>query len=121
MQSKISRSLISYIGVCLFVAVGIAQCVEVSEVMPDNAIVLVDDQKKLYHSPIHFRDDKIDKPAGLREARNAEMKQQKYNPDPTCEDRGYFSYERGSLLRAKLSDWFGLAGPRWNDDGSWNW
>jgi hypothetical protein len=121
MQNRISRSLLSYIGVCVIVWIGITQCVEVSEVMPDNAILLVDDQKKLYHSPIHFREDKIDRPVDLREVRAAEARQQKYDPDPTCRDREYFSYERGSLLRAKLSDWFGLASPRWNDDGSWNW
>ena len=121
-MKKIAGSLLSYIGVALFVAVGITQCVEVSKVMPDNAVVLVDDQQKLYHSPIHFRDDKIDMPSGLREIRAVEAKEQNYKPDPICRDREYFSHERGSLLRATLSDWFGLAGkPRWNEDGSWNW
>lgn len=121
-MKKIASSLLSYIGIALFVAVGVTQCIEVSKDMPDNAVVLVDDQQKLYHSPIHFRDDKADNPSGLRETRFVEVKERKYKPDPICRDRGYFSYEIGSLLRATLSDWFGLAStPRWNEDGSWNW
>ncbi|CAN5335601.1 hypothetical protein BH20ACI1_BH20ACI1_03530 [soil metagenome] len=121
-MKKFAGSLVMYIGIALFVAIGITQCVEVSKDMPDNAFVLVDDKQQLYHSPIHFRDDKENKPADLREIRFAEAKASKYKPDPTCRSEGYFSHERGSLLRATLSDWFGLAGkPRWNEDGSWNW
>ena len=121
-MKKNAGSLLAYIGAALFVAVGVTQCIEVSKSMPDNAVVFVDDQQKLYHSPVHFRDDKVDKPSDLRESRAVEAKEQKYKPDPTCRDREYFSHERGSLLRATLSDWSGLASkPRWNDDGSWNW
>lgn len=115
-------TLASYIGVALFVAIGITQCIEVSPSMPENAIVFADDAAKLYHSPIHFRDDKVEVPSNLRKTTAAAAKSQEFKRDPICNGRDYFSYERGSLLKATLSDWTGLASqPRWNDDGSWNW
>lgn len=115
-------TLAGYVGVALFFAVGVTQCIEVSESMPDNAIVYVDDELKVYHSPIHFTDDKIEPPSKLRRTTAVEAKSEKYKGDQTCRDREYFSRKRGSLLRATLSDLTGLAAQsRWNDDGSWNW
>lgn len=116
------RTLAGYIGVVLFVAIGITQCIEVSKHVPDNAVVYIDDDQKLYHSPIHFRDNEIEIPSNLRKSTVAEARSQEFTGDPVCKSRGYFSHERGSLLKATLSDWTGLASqPRWNEDGSWNW
>ena len=110
-------TIASYIGGLLFVAIGITQCVEVSKVMPDNAIVYADDEQKLYHSPIHFRDDGVEIPASLRKTTASEARAKEYKGDPVCKNRDYFNHERGSLLKATLSDWTGLEGqPRWNDD-----
>jgi hypothetical protein len=115
-------SLASYVGVALFVAIGVTQCIEVSKPMPDNAIVLADDEQKLYHSPMHFRDDKVEPPTNLKVTTASEARSKEYKGDSVCRNREYFSYERGSLLKATLSDWTGLAAqPRWNEDGSWNW
>ena len=121
-MKKVFSSLGGFIVVALFSAIAFMQCIEVSKSMPDNAVVLVDDQLKIYHSPMHFKDDKVDVPPNLRSIVASEAKSLEFKPDPSCRNREYFSHERGSFLRAKLSDWTGLASqPRWNDDGSWNW
>lgn len=121
-MKKLFSSLGGFIVVAIFSAIALAQCIEVSESMPDNAVVLIDDQQKLYHSPMHYKNDKVETPANLRSIVAGQAKAQEYKPDPTCRGRGYFSHERGSFLKATLSDWTGLASPpRWNDDGSWNW
>lgn len=115
-------TLASYVAVALFVAIGVTQCIEVSQTMPDNTVVFADDELKLYHSPMHFRDDKVDVPPNLRTTTAVEARSQEYKGDPTCRNREYFSHQRGSLLKATLSDWTGLASQsRWNEDGSWNW
>jgi len=43
MIKKLTGYLLSYIGVAIFVAIGVTQCIEVSQTMPDNAVVLADD------------------------------------------------------------------------------
>lgn len=121
-MKKIFSSLGGFIFVALLTAIAVTQCIEVSKSMPDNAVVLADDQLKIYHSPMHFKDDKADVPTNLRSTTASEAKGLEFKPDPGCRNRDYFSHERGSLLRATLSDWTGLASqPRWNEDGSWNW
>jgi hypothetical protein len=87
--------------------------------LPDNAIVLLDDQNHTYLSPGCANQDQ--KP--YRQSRAAEARRLKYEPDKKCRDAGGFSQGNRSLtgnLMARL----GLLPPapsRWNSDGTWNW
>jgi len=87
--------------------------------MPDNAVVLLDDQTKSYVSPKCAKQEKRE----YRQATAAEARKFNYAPDKKCQDAGGFSQDNRSLsgnLMARL----GMLPPlpsRWNPDGSWNW
>ena len=87
--------------------------------MPDNAIVLLDDQNHTYLSPLCANQEKKE----YRLARAAEARKLNYEPDKKCRDAKGFSQDTRSLtgnLMARL----GMLPPwpsRWNPDGTWNW
>jgi len=87
--------------------------------MPDNAVVLLDDQNHTYLSPLCGRqEDKV-----YRAARAAEARQLNYEPDKKCRDAGGFSQGNRSLT-GNLLVRLGMLPPvpnRWNPDGTWNW
>jgi hypothetical protein len=87
--------------------------------MPDNAIVLLDDQTSTYLSP------KCAKPAEkeYRLGRAEEARQLNYQPEKNCRAAGGFSQENRSMTGNLLAR-LGLLPPapnRWNPDGTWNW
>ncbi len=87
--------------------------------IPDNAIVLLDDQTHTYVSPICANREKQD----YRMARAAEARKLNYEPDKACRDKGGFSQDNRSLTGNLLAR-LGLLPPlpsRWNADGTWNW
>jgi hypothetical protein len=87
--------------------------------MPDNALVLLDDQNHTYLSPPCAKPGQ----RGYREARAAEALKLHYEPDKTCRERGGFSQDTRSLTGNFLAR-LGLLPPlpsRWNEDGTWNW
>jgi hypothetical protein len=87
--------------------------------MPDNAVVLLDDQNQTYLSPGCAKQEKKE----YRPATAAEARKLNYAPDKKCVDAKGFSQESRSLtgnLMARL----GMLAPlpsRWNADGTWNW
>jgi len=87
--------------------------------MPDNAVVLLDDQSHTYVSPLcDQQEGKV-----YRAARAAEARQLNFEPDKKCLDAGGFSQENRSIT-ANLLVRLGMLPPlpsRWNADGTWNW
>ncbi len=87
--------------------------------MPDNAIVLLDDQNHTYISPKCANQEKKD----YRVARAAEARKLKYEPDKKCLDQGGFRQDDRSIT-GNLLVRLGVLRPRpsrWNPDGTWNW
>ncbi len=87
--------------------------------MPDNALVLLDDQSKTYFSPRCAK--KEEKP--LRSATAAEARQLKYEPDQSCQGAAGFRQD-GRSMSGNLLERLGMLPPlpsRWNRDGTWNW
>ena len=87
--------------------------------MPDNAVVLLDDQTQTYLSPGCANQEKRE----YRPATAAEARKLKYAADKKCQEAKGFSQDSRSLsgnLMARL----GMLAPlpsRWNPDGTWNW
>jgi hypothetical protein len=87
--------------------------------MPDNAVVLLDDQTRTYVSPGCAKQEKGE----YRQATAAEARTLNYAPDKKCREAGGFSQNSRSLtgnLMARLGMLPPLAN-RWNPDGTWNW
>lgn len=87
--------------------------------MPDNAVVLLDDQNHSYLSPICAKPEKKE----YRVARAAEARQLNYEPDKKCREGAGFNQE-GRSITGNLLVRLGLLPPlpsRWNPDGTWNW
>jgi hypothetical protein len=87
--------------------------------MPDNAIVMLDDQTQTYLSPCCASQEKRE----YRPATAAEARKLNYEPDKKCQDAKGFNQESRSLtgnLMARLGMLPRLPN-RWNPDGTWNW
>jgi hypothetical protein len=87
--------------------------------MPDNAIVLLDDQNHNYLSPVCAKQEKKE----YRQATAAEARKLNYAPDKNCQDKGGFSQDNRSITGIFLAR-LGMLPPlpsRWNPDGTWNW
>jgi hypothetical protein len=94
-------------------------CLTPTRTMPDNAIVLLDEQTHTYVSPGCANQEKKD----YRRARVAEARKLNYAPDKECQDAGGFSQDNRSITGNYLVR-LGLLPPlpsRWNADGTWNW
>jgi hypothetical protein len=87
--------------------------------MPDNAVVLLDDQTRTYFSPACAKQEQRE----YRPATAAEARKLNYAPDKKCQDAAGFTQDSRSLggnFMARL----GMLPPlpsRWNPDGTWNW
>ncbi len=87
--------------------------------MPDNAIVLLDDQNHTYLSPPCAGKEN----QGYRVARAAEARKLKYEPDPKCGGAAGFRQDERSIS-GRFFTKLGMLPPlpsRWNPDGTWNW
>ena len=87
--------------------------------MPDNAIVLLDEQNHTYLSPACAGQEM----SQYRQARAAEARKLKYQPDPKCGGAAGFTQETRSITGNALEK-MGLLPrlpSRWNPDGTWNW
>jgi hypothetical protein len=94
-------------------------CLTPTRSMPDNAIVLLDDQNHTYVSPGCATKEKKD----YRQARASEAQKLTYEPDKKCADAGGFRQEQRSMSGNFLVR-LGMLPPlpsRWNPDGTWNW
>ncbi len=87
--------------------------------MPDNAVLLLNDEVKTYFSPKCAQNEK----KMLRPGTAAEARRLKYAPDDRCQGEAGFCQE-GRSLTGSLLVRLGLLPPlpsRWNHDGTWNW
>lgn len=111
----ISVILISLIVVSFFLSIYIT----VEEKIPSNALVVVTQEDKLYHS-IHF--DYIciaGKTAQTMKLSEAVAKG--YKPDPHCQELGYFRGNRRFLFHHILSKIGIKVNSRWDKNGNWLW
>ncbi|MEJ2726009.1 MAG: hypothetical protein P8175_15475 [Deltaproteobacteria bacterium] len=93
--------------------------VTVEEKMPDNAVVVVTVEDKLYHS-IHF--DYVCVAGKTAKTTNlAEALAEGYKADPHCEELGYFRGNRRFLFHHLLSKVGIAVNSRWDQNGNWLW
>jgi hypothetical protein len=89
--------------------------------IPENAIILVDMDKKVYYSPTYLRDYKISSD-NLVVFTCKDISGKGYEPDDMCKDAGYFSAGDNSCFIAyKVKQLLGLMKKRGNEDGTSNW
>lgn len=90
-----------------------------SVVAPEHAIVIIDEDRKLYFAPPCVSEEMRHLPRiTIGQARKLS-----FNPDTVCRDTGGFMQETRSLS-GQLLQKLGVLSPlrsRWNADGSWNW
>lgn len=93
--------------------------VTVDETMPGNALVVITEEDKLYHS-IHFDyvcvSGKTAKTTTLAQATAAG-----YAPDPHCRELGYFRGNTRFLFHHLLSKLGFKVNGRWDSEGNWLW
>ena len=115
-KGKIAAVIVlSLIVVAFFLSIYIT----VDEEIPDNAVVIVTSEDKLYHS-IHFDHicvlNKTAQSSTLKQAR-----EKGYKPHKHDEDLGYFRGNRRFLFHHLLSK-IGLSvNSRWDRNGNWLW
>ncbi len=93
--------------------------ITVDEEMPENAVVVITLEDKLYHS-IHF--DYVEvagKTAKITTLGKA--KAQGYKPSPISESLGYFRGNRQFLFYHILSKLGFQVNSRWDKQGNWLW
>ena len=107
--------------IILFLLIGffISIFVTVEEEMPENAVVVITLEDRLYHS-IHFDyicvASKTAKTSTLGEARKMG-----FQPDPHCENLGYFRGNQRFLFHHLLSKIGIQVSSRWDKYGNWLW
>ena len=107
--------LVSLLVIGFFLSIYIT----VDEKIPGNAVVVVTEEDKLYHS-IHFDyvcvSGKTAKTTTLTEALA-----KGYKPDPHCQNLGYFRGNRRFLFHHLLSKLGIQVSSRWDRYGNWLW
>ena len=110
-----TTTLISLFLIGFFLSIYIT----VEEKMPDDAVVVITLEDKLYHS-IHFDyvcvSGKTAKTTTLTEALA-----KGYKPDPHCQNLGYFRGNRRFLFHHLLSKLGIQVSSRWDRYGNWLW
>lgn len=97
---------------------------------PDNAVVYVDHEKKIYYAPPLIDNlGKSPKPEQsidvkkLKASTLQEVRALKYTPDEVSREKGYFVQQYRSFTSFLLEK-TGLSKPlpsRWTKEGAWNW
>lgn len=118
-MGKISKIIIVILISLALVVFFLGIYITIDEEIPDNAVVVVTLEDKLYHS-IHFDyicvARKTAKTMVLYEAKEKDFK-----PDTHCQDLGYFRGNRLFLYQYILSK-FGIQyNSRWDKNGNWLW
>jgi hypothetical protein len=107
--------LLSLLVVGFFLSIYIV----VDEEIPGNAIIIVTEEDKLYHS-IHF-DHICVSGKTARTMPLSEAIAKGYKPDEHCQALGYFKGNSHFLFHHILSK-FGLrVNSRWDEKGNWRW
>lgn len=97
---------------------------------PDNAIVYVDHDKKVYYAPPYIdnliKSPNPEPPVDVKKLQASTLKEVsalKYTPDEVSREKGYFVQQYRSFT-GYLLEKMGLTKPlpsRWTGDGAWNW
>ena len=118
-MGKVSKIIIVIVISLALVSFFLGIYITVDEKIPDNAVVVVTLEDKLYHS-IHF--DYIC--VARKTARTmllSEAKEKDFKLDSHCQDLGYFRGNRLFLYQHILS-MFGIQyNSRWDKNGNWLW
>ena len=118
-MGKVSKIIIVILISLALVSFFLGIYITVDEKIPDNAVVVVTLEDKLYHS-IHF--DYIC--VARKTARTmllSEAKEKDFKLDSHCQDLGYFRGNRLFLYQHILSK-FGIQyNSRWDKNGNWLW
>jgi hypothetical protein len=118
MSKRLQIAIASVISLFL-VAFFLSIYITVEEVMPENAVVVITLENKLYHS-IHF-DEVCLQNKTARTTTLSEAREKGFEPDPHCQDLGYFRGNRRFLFHHFLSK-LGVEVPsRWDEHGNWLW
>lgn len=115
-----NKKILSVIAICIIlIAFFLSIYITVEEQIPGNAIVIITEEDKFYHS-IHFDHicvaGKTAKTMTLSEALSRGYKEHDY-----CRDLGYFRGNRRFLFHHLLSKLGFNINGRWDKDGNWLW
>lgn len=115
-----SKQIVSVVAICIILTgLFLSIYITVEERIPGNAIVVVTEEDKLYHS-IHFDQicvaGKTAKTMTLDEALSNGYKEHDYD-----RDLGYFRGNRRFLFHHMLSKLGFQVNSRWDRDGNWLW
>jgi hypothetical protein len=103
----------------LFVGFFLSIYIVVEEEIPGNAVIIVTEEDKLYHS-IHFDHICV---AG-KTARTMSLSEaiaKGYKPDEHCQALGYFKGNSRFLFHHILSKLGLRVNSRWDKNGNWRW
>ncbi len=107
--------IIITVAIALF---SLGMTVEMSKTMPNSATVYLDGEAKTYFAP-----PCVGRDTALRGVTASEAHFMGYEPNPDCENKGWFT-QKGRSLSGDLLQRLGVLAPlpsRWNADGSWNY
>jgi hypothetical protein len=116
------RYLVICFAVIAIAVISFGFVVDEVRLTPDYAMVLLDNENRIYHSPMHFHEDRTTTfPSDLVVVRYGNVDFKLYQPDAACRD--YFEPEKETLFWVWMEDYGILqkSRPRWNSDGTWNW
>ncbi len=111
----ISVVLLSLLVVFFFFSIYIT----VEEKIPGNAVVVVTEEDKLYHS-IHF-DHMCVAGRTAKTMTLSEALSKGYKPHNHCQSLGYFQGNRRFLFHHLLSKLGVQVNSRWDQNGNWLW
>ena len=117
------KNIAIYIGIAVFLVLIFGLGIKTTRVMPDNAVIVVNDTLRIYAPPHCYKETGRVTPNDTYTTIFSEIKGKGYEPDSICRNQGYFHDEPVSILRDILEN-NGILKPRpsrWKKDGSWNW
>jgi len=118
-MKKRSQIIIVTLVTLLLVGFFLSIYITVEETMPGNAVVVITQEDKLYHS-IHFDYICVAGKTARTTTLNEALKMG-YKPDPHCQELGYFRGNRRFLFYHILSKLGIQVNSRWDKDGNWLW
>lgn len=92
-------------------------------IIPENAMILIDKKNKVYYSPMYFKTYNLVEPSDLSVGRLIDIKDTDIKPDEECWNLGCFVEFPVSYLQDSLEK-MGFITPRvrrWSEEGNWNY
>ena len=122
------KDLVARVAMVFFAVIVIGLYVSIQEGTHPDALVVVDDVRRVYISPPCMSEATMEYLAAFEGQprtvmRNEAVYELDYDPEPLCREQGGFGGSSASLLRVVLSSlgvWW-MPESRWQEDGTWNW